>query len=941
MLKRLLIVVVLVFVRLCVLGNSTKDSLFIQRLIKLASFGNEQLKTQIASNAENNRKNLHGANNYIINFSDFDRIYATSNFNDLTTQLSAGSSYSGTDVLSAANISELNAYLLTVNNGVNPDIYIAVNLRLGLIVETKSFQPEQLGEVDKEVVTNKITQIRVQNFEQIDNNHKQIKTYFDNQLANGVPGEYVLFTWGKFYKISEDPANKTGIQLKLSAGAYYTFYYDKATSITSVTGEKITAYIKEGTDFLLKPRKTSADLVVKYKSAIDGLKAGLLNKDDVDKLLLEGIIKQHNLKNIGKQVLSKYYRSAKGDGAIDKLTDLAVYVDNIDTAIYNGYVEGVRDRLAIDNYSYWFEIVPPAGSFNKDNIANIQENIKKYYEAFLYIKEKANKGVITKSEFKDFFDKYLTWGGDDKKFFHPNPLVLLSADEKVNILKAISKQLTPDLINRSIQDYARDEDLVINVLKTTPKEKTLSILVALKSTKLLYQLIDKFTFDDFDDIVEGLSTWIFYNYPAEKEKKKLSDKSTAENAWLEYLEQKRAVYFNDNYFGRRNTERMDEDGNIHITVNKWFNSTDEFELAVDPYKYVIVRFENDFKIAGSQFYKKQPYILPALAVYMLYAQDTRTKWGKTTRIIVDVALCAIGVGEISAAIEARQWGRLAIAGLDVGFCVGDLIINGAFQNEIQQTYPHFFENWQKVSLCYGLARLATVGIETAFRRANIESYMMKTDQRLSQSTRDMAAAMNRKLQDPENFAEFVEFAGPDVETIERQVTDCVNQPFKESRQISGDAANLYLYRQGGERLDFRPPYMNNTPAFDISIKPGTKKLYCVEYVGQTAPGGWLTDQFFSSIEEMREKLALIDDFKTTNAAKNGDALVIREYEVIQQMDTRMGIVGEQYDAVVKKTYWGGANQYEFNKFRGSRENPTWSNYMKRTGNIVYLGKDAY
>jgi hypothetical protein len=410
MIRKILILVALIIIKVVAFANSpVKDTQLVDRLVKLADYGNRKLKNQVARNTENDKKNQHQFNNYIIDFSDFDKTYTTTGFNDLSPLLAVGGSYVGVDVLNAEKINELNTYLLSVNNTSNTDIYIAVNLRLGLIMETKEVNPELLNDIDNEAASNNIAKVKYQNYQQVRDNHAAIKTYFDNNLAAGVSGDFVLFTWGKYYKVAEVPTAtiaNNNVALKLYSGGHYRFYYDHASSITTPISEKITAYVERATDFSSKPRKTSAELVDKYKTVIDGLKEAIANSSDLDKFFLEGVIKQNDLKKVGKQVLTTYYYKAKGEGALDKLVELAIYVEKFDTAVYNGYVNGVRDDF--NRHNYWFiDDVPEAGGFNKDNIANILEKIKDHYDAFLIIKDKAKNDIITKNEFKEYFNKYL------------------------------------------------------------------------------------------------------------------------------------------------------------------------------------------------------------------------------------------------------------------------------------------------------------------------------------------------------------------------------------------------------------------------------------------------------------------------------------------------------------------------------------------------------
>ena len=72
---------------------------------------------------------------------------------------------------------------------------------------------------------------------------------------------------------------------------------------------------------------------------------------------------------------------------------------------------------------------------------------------------------------------------------------------------------------------------------------------------------------------------------------------------------------------------------------------------------------------------------------------------------------------------------------------------------------------------------------------------------------------------------------------------------------------------------------------DVTISKG-EKIYCIEYLDAKKPGGWLTDRSFNTLDEVRNKLALIEDFKSSEKT-----IVIREYTVIKTFNKTKGIVG--------------------------------------------------
>lgn len=126
--------------------------------------------------------------------------------------------------------------------------------------------------------------------------------------------------------------------------------------------------------------------------------------------------------------------------------------------------------------------------------------------------------------------------------------------------------------------------------------------------------------------------------------------------------------------------------------------------------------------------------------------------------------------------------------------------------------------------------------------------------------------------------------------------------YKEGVKRSGDLINELHIRSGNS-----PPYKNGTDVVDYTIKPN-EKFYVVEYLkNQEVPGGFGSNKPISSIEELRQELAVLESWK--DPTKNG-GVVIREYEALQPIKTRSGDIGPQTD-VDGSYYPGGGHQYEF------------------------------
>ena len=287
--------------------------------------------------------------------------------------------------------------------------------------------------------------------------------------------------------------------------------------------------------------------------------------------------------------------------------------------------------------------------------------------------------------------------------------------------------------------------------------------------------------------------------------------------------------------------------------------------------------------------------------------------------MIDVGLCALGVGELKAAIQSGQWATALLAATDIGIGIGDIVVNTAFKNEIQQAYPNFYQNWQTISTVYGIARLSQIGLEAAIKRTNIDAIVMSVDSRLSSEARSTADKIRKQLQNPENFAEYADNLVDEYNRIINESKNLETAEWVSGRTTSGEATNHYLFRKSGGRVI--TPYKVGTEVKDVKVNVGDK-LYCFEDLTASSPGNWMSDKSFNSLEEAREQLALLKKFKP-----DGKDYVIREYVVKKPFTTRKGVIGEQMeiDGGVEKIYNGGANQWEINSINNKPD--LWKEYF--------------
>lgn len=140
--------------------------------------------------------------------------------------------------------------------------------------------------------------------------------------------------------------------------------------------------------------------------------------------------------------------------------------------------------------------------------------------------------------------------------------------------------------------------------------------------------------------------------------------------------------------------------------------------------------------------------------------------------------------------------------------------------------------------------------------------------------------------------------------------------FTPGRTRSGADENAeYLARRGP---DAYAPWLATKPVKDTWLNPG-EKIYIIEERNALNPGGWATNKRYASIEQARNELSLLQQFKS------GD-LVMREYTVQAPIPVRAGHAGGLTSVKnPNESYPGGGFQWEI---LFDTRNNSWNEYLK-------------
>src|SRR5699024_1753412 len=119
------------------------------------------------------------------------------------------------------------------------------------------------------------------------------------------------------------------------------------------------------------------------------------------------------------------------------------------------------------------------------------------------------------------------------------------------------------------------------------------------------------------------------------------------------------------------------------------------------------------------------------------------------------------------------------------------------------------------------------------------------------------------------------------------------------------------------------PWPEGQPGVPNTLPTGTKvRMAMASGQSDLKPGGWATLDEITSIDDVRNDLAVMREFK-------GDIDRINIYEVIEELPIMEGKVGPQIDLLDNVYLSGGGNQEELGVPKHLR-----NNYLKKVDEII-------
>ncbi|WP_298734619.1 hypothetical protein [uncultured Chitinophaga sp.] len=712
------------------------DSSWFSYMKECAHYGQHQLHALIEQNNINKREGKIAANNYVVDFSGMEPLNGgiSAPFNDYTSILGKGD-YKGNDKLDAATLQTLNKHLQELNDGTGPDIYVAVNLRLGLIINTRQIS----GSYADVAYGSTGIKVQWQNRSEVVANHDAIRTYFVNEMNKAANDDnYVLFTWGKYFEVSKKGNDKDN-RLRVSATAYYNFWFNNTSYKNDIPA--IEDYVRTKSGFHLMPNQTASDLLAKYKACTQQLDYAMANVSKIRDELADTYAKQ--LKDRGLN----FFNAHKSNYHVtpDVLFRIGTLINKVDEQFLKVFSEEVTYRPKDRMERYYQQ-----QSLTKEDFLRFENALKNHYEEH----QQLEAALAKSTDNEEVYRMALA--------LNPLNLKTISAETRLKILKAIyelrdkvktetvtyynlPQHLGGTISTKEIEfpvlaDWGNHAGkLVMAMLELAPVDQHAVLAAKLADNPAL--VLDDYNRVQEDmgkehlyDFVDILYTICYKDHNISKGLVDLSKyKESMQLVWgnmhkvltsksdggvysgtgtswdVSYTVNNNQIQFKSiNYF-------VEFGGAAHVGGYSMRKPLNEIEVQIsNPLKEVVYLYIDEPVALLPGYTPGRAYPIPAIALLwaidnrMLQQRENMVKAGK---FLLDYATFFIGLGELNAAYKGF---RLFWAYTEIAVAGGDIIVNYSGLREKLEKSPEgqaFLGAWDKFSTVVGVASIGNATYE--------------------------------------------------------------------------------------------------------------------------------------------------------------------------------------------------------------------------------------
>ncbi len=249
--------------------------------------------------------------------------------------------------------------------------------------------------------------------------------------------------------------------------------------------------------------------------------------------------------------------------------------------------------------------------------------------------------------------------------------------------------------------------------------------------------------DNFNRFIGDITRWIF------------EYRQSAEENLVKSVAEGRYVIFDPDFWGDGIQYKFDSKGDIVFLIFKK-SSQKVLREYLHPYDWINIQFTSATQYLGKPIPKGSTLRLPALFVYGVFNHIDRDRMGTALETTLDVALMAVGVGEIALALKAANGIRKAylvtksIVDLTAG--MGDLVVSNVLAEKLNETDAgrEFLNSWNTFQLYYGLGSLGVSGGEALVKQLRKQGDdLTQTAGNLSRTEKDevekIVADLERKV----------------------------------------------------------------------------------------------------------------------------------------------------------------------------------------------------
>jgi hypothetical protein len=295
----------------------------------------------------------------------------------------------------------------------------------------------------------------------------------------------------------------------------------------------------------------------------------------------------------------------------------------------------------------------------------------------------------------------------------------LTFQQRLNSLKILATGGLAVVSWRGWLENGGTEGIALKLLFTTPEPERSKMLDSLVSgpaingrVHLLVALcadISGLDGDNFNRFIGELTRWIF------------EYRQSAEENLVKSVEEGRYLIFDPGIWGEAANYWFDSKGQIALSVRKNFTFY-KLEKHLHPYDWVNIQFTGATQYLNMPIRKGSTLRLPALFAYGLFNHIDRERLGAALETTLDIALMAVGVGEVALALKAGNSYRKAylvtksIVDLTAG--MGDLVVSNVLAEKLNETDAgrEFLNSWNTFQLYYGLGSLGLSGGEALVKQ---------------------------------------------------------------------------------------------------------------------------------------------------------------------------------------------------------------------------------